>query len=220
MTKPTGMERTWPNLVTREGVMGNEYTKWSARVTPAHTVTVPFTRMLAGPMDFTPGGFRNKTVKNFRVVGGDEPGPFVMGTRAHQLAMLAVYFSPLQVMCDSPYDYRMSPGGLDFLKAVPTVWDETRVLAGYPGEYVVIARRSGDEWYIGGMNGDTPRTLTLSLKALGSQALEGRAWIDPDEADDYPDRVRELAVKVAAGGDLTITMASGGGYAAKLRAAR
>ena len=135
--KPTGMERTYPNLITREGVMGNEHNKWSARVTPTHNTTLPFTRMLCGPMDVTPVGFRHKTPKTFRIVGEDAPGPFVMTTRAHQLAMMVVYFSPLQVMADSPYNYRISPGGLDFLKAVPTTWDETRVIDGFPGEFVV-----------------------------------------------------------------------------------
>ena len=166
--KPTGMERTYPNLVTREGVMGNEHNKWSARVTPTHNTTLPFTRMLCGPLDVTPAGFRHKTPKTFRIVGEDAPGPFVMTTRAHQLAMMVVYFSPLQCMADSPYNYRMSPGGLDFLKAVPTTWDETRVIDGFPGEFVVIARRSGADWFIGGMNGDAARTVSIPLRFLGA----------------------------------------------------
>jgi alpha-glucosidase len=219
--KPTGAERTWPNLLTREGVMGNEYNKWSDRVTPMHTVTLPFTRMLAGPMDFTPGGFRNKTPKDFRAVGGDAPGPFVMGTRAHQLAMMVVYFSPLQVMCDSPYNYRMSPGGLEFLKSVPTTWDETRVIDGYPGEFVVIARRSGSDWYIGGMTGDSAKTVNISLKFLGAGDHEARMWTDADEVADYPDRVREQRMTVRAGDQLRAAMAGGGGgFVAVIRGSR
>jgi len=143
--KPDGFRRTYPNLITREGVLGNEYNKWSDRVTPVHNVTLPFTRMLCGPMDFTPGGFRHKTKPAFRAVGSDEPGPFVMGTRAHQLAMFVVYESPLQVATDSPYNYRMSPQGLDFLKRVPTTWDDTRVIDGYPGQFILIARQSGGD---------------------------------------------------------------------------
>ncbi len=219
--KPTGAERTWPNLLTREGVMGNEYNKWSDRVTPMHTVTLPFTRMLAGPMDFTPGGFRNKTQKDFRAVGGDAPGPFVMGTRAHQLAMMVVYFSPLQVMCDSPYNYRMSPGGLDFLKSVPTTWDETRVIDGYPGEFVVIARRSGNDWYIGGMTGDSAKTVSIPLTFLGAGDYQARMWTDADEVADYPDRVREQRMTVRAGDPLKVAMAGGGGgFVAVMRGSR
>lgn len=210
--KPTGAERTYPNLLTREGVMGNEYNKWSDRITPTHTVTLPFTRMLAGPMDFTPGGFRHKTQKTFRAVGGDTPGPFVMGTRAHQLAMSVVYFSPLQVMCDSPYNYRMSPAGLDFLKSIPTAWDETRVIAGYPGEFVVIARRAGTQWYIGGMNGDTARSVKIPLQFLPPGDFQATLWSDADEVAEYPERIIKQQLAVNASSQLTAAMASGGGY--------
>ena len=216
--KPTGMERTYPNLMTREGVMGNEHNKWSAKVTPAHNTTLPFTRMLCGPMDYTPGGFRNKTPKTFRIVGEDAPGPFVMTTRAHQLAMMVVYFSPLQVMADSPYNYRMSPGGLDFLKAVPTTWDETRVIDGFPGEFVVIARRSGNDWFIGGMNGDAERSVSIPLRFLGAGEFNARSWSDAEEVADYPERVWEKRAAVKAGDVLTARMASGGGYVAHLSA--
>jgi alpha-glucosidase len=214
--KPTGMERTWPNLLTREGVLGNENNKWSANITATHKVTLPFTRMLCGPMDFTPGGFRQKTAKTFRVVGNEEPGPFVMGTRAQELAMLVVYFSPLQVMCDSPYNYRMSPGGLDFLRAVPTTWDETRVVDGFPGEFIVMARRSGNDWFIGGMNGDAARRVRIPLGFLGPGNFEAQVYADPDEAADYPDRVWKERVRVTAADQLTARMASGGGYVVRL----
>jgi alpha-glucosidase len=213
--KPTGIQRTWPNLLTREGVLGNEYNKWSDRVTPEHTVTLAFTRMLAGPMDFTPGGFRHKSVKDFRFVGGDAPGPFVMGTRCRQLAMMVVYESPLQVLCDSPYNYRVSPAGLDLLKTVPTVWDETRVLAGQVGEYIVIARRAGDAWYIGAMTDSNARTLNLPLEFLGAGKYNAHIYNDAPDADEYPERVRTEnkivtnrdslnTVMVAAGGNVVV----------------
>jgi alpha-glucosidase len=214
--KPTGIRRTWPNLLTREGVMGNEYNKWSARITPQHNVTLPFTRMLCGPMDFTPGGFRNKTVKDFRAVGGDEPGPFVMGTRTHQLAMMVVYESPLQVMCDSPYSYRMSPQGLDFLKAIPTSWTDTKVLDGYPGQYVAIARQSGENWYIGAMNGDVARTLQIPLSFVGAGQYRATLWFDAEEVADYPERVWVKEDTVGAGRTLQARLASGGGFVARL----
>lgn len=214
--KPTGMERTWPNLLTREGVMGNEFNKWSTLITPIHNVTLPFTRMLCGPMDFTPGGFRNKTVKDFRPVGNDEPGPFVMGTRAHQLAMMVVYQSALQVMCDSPYNYRMSPQGLDFLKAIPTSWTETRVVDGYPGQFVAIARQAGKTWYVGAMNGDTARTVQIPLGFLGTGHFRARIWSDADEAAEYPDRVWVKEEMVDGSRTLSAKMASGGGFVARI----
>jgi alpha-glucosidase len=182
-------------------------------------VTAPFTRMLCGPMDFTPGGFRHKTPKTFRAVGEDAPGPFVMTTRAQQLAMMVVYFSPLQVPADSPYNYRMSPAGLDFLKVVPTTWDETRVIDGFPGEFVVIARRSGKDWFIGGMNGDAERSVSIPLSFLGAGEFNARSWSDAEEVADYPDRVWEKRASVKAGDVLTFRMACGGGYVAHLSAA-
>ena len=99
------MSRTLPNFITREGVLGNEYTKWSDLITPRHTVVLPFTRGLLGEMDFTPGGFNHIHQEDFVAVGGDAPNPYVMGTRCHQLAMLVVYESAFGVMCDSPDNY-------------------------------------------------------------------------------------------------------------------
>ncbi len=215
--KPTGLRRTYPNLLTREGVLGNEYNKWSDRVTPMHTVTLPFTRMLCGPMDFTPGGFRHKTAKDFRIAGGDEPGPFVMGTRCHQLAMLVVYESPLQVMADSPYSYRMSPFGLDFLKNIPTTWDETRVLDGYPGDFIVIARRAGDVWYLGAMSGTEPRQISIPFDFLGSGTYEAEIWMDAEEAADYPEHVWQRKQVVRPGENLKVRLAAGGGCVARIR---
>ena len=192
--KPTGVERTWPNFVAREGVMGNEYNKWSDLVTPVHTVTLPFTRMLCGPMDFTPGGFLNHFQKDFHIVGGDSPAPQVMGTRCHQLAMMVVYESPLQVMCDSPYNYRNNPAGLDFLKQVPTTWDETHVLSGEPGESVVIARRSGQNWYIGAMNGGKSKKGEIVLDFIDPGSYHTSVWADKlDRECDQVDYI-ELAL--------------------------
>jgi len=130
--KPTGISRTYPNLITREGVLGNEYTKWSDRITLEHTVTVAFTRGILGSMDFTPGAFVNVTEANFKTEE-ETPFPMAMGTRCNQLAMMVVYESALQVLCDSPYNYRKSPQGLDFLKLVPTTWDETKFVNGEMG---------------------------------------------------------------------------------------
>ncbi len=137
--KPDGIERTYPNLLTREGVMGLEYLKWSARVTPVYNCTLPFTRMLAGPMDYTPGGFLNVTREAFVPRNRQ---PMVMGTRAHQLALYVVFESHLQMVSDYPERYRgANEKDFAFVRAVPASWDETRVLAGRPMEFIALARR-------------------------------------------------------------------------------
>ncbi len=218
--KPAGMRRTWPNLLTREGVLGNEYNKWSDRITLEHTVILPFTRMLTGPMDFTPGGFRNKTAETFRAVGGDAPGPFVMGTRTRQLAMMVVYESQLQVLCDSPYNYRVSPAGLDFLKIVPTTWDETKVINGEVGDYITIARRSGRNWFVGSMTDSSARTLEIPLSFLGSGKYTVVIYQDPPEADDYPDRLQKREQTVTAKDSIAANLASGGGFVMVLQPAK
>jgi len=210
--KPDGFRRTYPNLITREGVLGNEYNKWSSLVTPEHNVTIPFTRMLAGPMDFTPGGFRHATRTTFRP---QNSAPFVMGTRCHQLAMMVVYESPLQVLCDSPYNYRGQPG-LEFLRVVPTTWDMTKVIDGKVGDYIVIARKSGTNWFIGAMTDWDARTLEIPLDFLGGGKYTAHIFADAVDADDFPDRVHEEKCKVISKDTLVAKMASGGGYVAYL----
>lgn len=210
--KPTGIRRTYPNLLTREGVLGNEYNKWSDRVTPEHTVTIPFTRMLSGPIDFTPGGFRNVTPAAFRA---QNSAPVVMGTRSHELAMMVTYESSLQVLCDSPYNYR-GQAGVEFLRAVPTVWDETRVLHGKVGDYIVMARRRRDTWFIGGMTDEDARTLSVPLGFLGANQYAAHIFADAPDAGDYPDRVDEKRRTVTSEDTLVLQMAPAGGYAAIL----
>ena len=215
--KPTGIRRTWPNLLTREGVLGNEWNKWGSEATPTHNVTIPFTRMLAGPMDYTPGGFRNRNREDFEPVGMDTPGPFVMGTRCHQLAMLVVYESPLQVLCDSPYNYRTSSAGLDFLKIVPTTWDETRVLSGTPGDHVAIARRAGDDWFVGAMTGADARVLDLPLDFLPEgSSFRAEILVDSADAAVHPERLTRQQRTVCLGESLQGKLAAGGGYIAHL----
>lgn len=214
--KPTGWSRTYPNLITREGVMGNEYTKWSDRITPDHCLTIPFTRGMLGSMDFTPGGFRQKTKQGFKAVGGDAPGPFVMGTRAYQLAMMVVYESGLQVMCDSPYSYHSSPAGTDFLQLVPTTWDDTRVIRGQVGDFITVARRSGEEWYLGSMTDWTPRKLEIPLSFLGNGRYRAEIWADAYEADEYPDRLMKETRIVTATDTIEAVMAPGGGQVVHL----
>lgn len=204
---PRGLTRTWPNFVTQEGVMGAEYNKWSRRVTARHNVTLAFTRGLIGPMDYTPGGFRNVTPADFRV---RNDLPFVQTTRAHGLSMYVVFLSPLGSVADSPDTYAASPAGFDFLKAVPSSWDETRYLAGETGEYIVLARRKGHDWYLGAMNGETARTVRVSLAFLGAKSAHARIWTDGAKADAV-----ELATRrLGAGDTIELPLAASGGAVA------
>ena len=211
--KPTGLRRTYPNLITREGVMGAEYNKFSKRETPLHNVTLPFTRMLAGPMDYTPGGLRNVTADQFTI---DYDYPKVMGTRCHQLAMYVVYESPLMMVSDSPEAYRAAVG-TDFIRQVPTSWDETRVLAGEVGEYVVIARRLGKDWFIGAMSDWTPRHLSISLAVLGGGNWQADVYNDGPDAARTPTDIAHSQMILHSSSPVMIALAPGGGWAAHLK---
>jgi alpha-glucosidase len=207
--KPTGLRRAYPNLLTREGVMGMEYSKWSARITPEHDVTLPFTRMLAGPMDYTPGCFNNATRSEFKPRNKQ---PMCQGTRAHQLAMYVVYLSPLVMLSDYPEDYDDNPG-MAFLDKVPTVWDETKVVVGQPGKFVAIARRHGDTWYLGAMTNWDDREIGLRLNFLGPGAYQAQIFSDGSDADTNAKSLKVSTRTVKAGDPLILDMASGGGAA-------
>ena len=209
--KPDGFRRTYPNLVTREGVMGNEYNKWSLRVTPEHITTLPFTRMLAGPMDFTPGGFLNRTPEKFR---NGTPAQ-VLGTRAMQLAEFVVFDSPFMVACDHPDNYKGQLGE-EFLKKVKTMWDETRILNGQIGEYITSARRSDNEWFIGSLNNSEARTLEIKLDFLGNGKYKMVAFQDDPESGVDAEKVMRTSKDVVKGDVVKFEMASGGGFAAYL----
>src|SRR5271169_181811 len=161
--KPATMTRTWPNLISTEGVRGMEWSKWSADTEPKHNVTLPFTRMFLGPMDFTPGAMRNATKATFAPIFSQ---PMALGTRCHQLAMYVVFESPLQMLSDSPSNYMKEPEIMDFLGPVPSEWDETKVLDARIADYVVVARRNGRDWYIGAMTDWTARNLEIDLSFL------------------------------------------------------
>lgn len=211
--KPDGLRRAFPNILTREGVLGLEYSKWSANVTPEHDLLIPFIRMLAGPMDFTPGAMLNAQEKQFHAVFNR---PMSQGTEAHQLAMYVVYESPLQMLCDSPSNYRREPDAMAFLSKVPTVWDETRVLDARVGDYVVVARRNGKEWYLGAMTDWSPRRLEVSLDFLEDRAYEAELFADGTNAARYAGDLKREKIRVKKGDPLTISMAPGGGWAARL----
>jgi len=211
--KPTGLYRTYPNVVTSEGVLGLEQSKWSDLASPDNAVTFPFMRMLAGPVDYTPGAMINSIKADFKPVWS-RPGS--QGTRCQQLAMYVVFESPLQMLADSPSNYRKEPESLAFLSAVPTTWDETRVLEAKVGEYILVARRSGREWYVGAITNWTVRDLDVDLSWLGQGVFTADMYRDGPNADRAAvDYVREQR-SVTAGETLKIHLAPGGGFAARL----
>jgi alpha-glucosidase len=207
--KPTGLRRTYPNLLTREGVRGLENSKWSALITPEHDVTLAFTRMLAGPLDFTPGGFRNAARGQFKAQYVE---PMTQGTRAHQLAMYVVYESPLAMLVDYPEAYRNQPG-IEFLEKVPTVWDDTKVLNGEVGKYITIARRHGTAWYLGAMTNWDARDFELPLSFLGSGEYGAQIFADGADADRVGTSLSITNKQVRGGDKLPLHLAPGGGVA-------
>jgi len=212
--RPATMTRTWPNLVNVEGVRGLEQTKWSKYANPEHNVTLPFTRMLLGPMDYTPGAMVNSgREKNFAPIF---ERPMSLGTRVHQLAMYVIYEAPLQMLADSPSHYLREPEMMEFLKRVPTVWDETRVLAAQLGDYVCIARRKDREWYIGAMTDWTSRTLDIDLSFLPAGRFEMVAYEDGPNADKMGHDYKLRISNVDRSKKLKINLASGGGWAARI----
>jgi alpha-glucosidase len=210
--KPDGLRRTYPNVLTREGVMGAEYNKWSARETPTHNVTLPFTRMLAGPMDYTPGGFDNVTKENFE---SRNVGPSVMGTRVHQIALFVVFESPFQMVADHPAAYE-GQKELAFLKAVPSTWDETRVLNGRPARYITIARRKGRDWYVGSITDWDPRELEIPLRFLGTGRYRAEMYSDGPNAATQPKESVLHTQTVDASTTLKLKLAPGGGAAIRI----
>lgn len=208
--KPSGLNRTWPNMLTSEGVRGLENAKWST-VTPKHCVTLPFTRMVAGPMDFTPGAMINIPEKSFKPMWAT---PASMGTRCQQLAMYVVYESPLQMLCDSPTNYMREEDCMKFLGPVPAVWDRTIALDAKVGSYVLMARKSGDDWYVGGMTDEEGRVLPLDLSFLGEGAWTADIWQDGINADRNGNDYKHVTQPVSAGTKLEVRMAPGGGWVA------
>ncbi|MGH9653963.1 MAG: glycoside hydrolase family 97 protein [Bryobacteraceae bacterium] len=210
-TKPTGLERTYPNVLSYEGVMGMEWNKGGMRDTPAHRVTLAFTRMLAGPMDYTPGGFDNVTRANFVA---RNIRPMVMGTRAQQLALYVIFEAPFQMVSDAPQAYANQPA-FNFIKHCPATWDETKVLNGLPGRYITMARRKGKDWYLGSITDWTPRTLDVPLTFLGSGKYTAEIYADAADADVHPKNVSITKQVVDSSRHLNIRLAPGGGYAVR-----
>jgi len=212
--KPTGLRRPYPNVITREGVKGLEQSKWSEDANPEHNVTIPFIRMVAGPMDYTPGAMINATKENFSPVFNK---PMSMGTRCHQLAMYVVFESPLQMLADNPTHYYEEPECMQFLRAVPTEWDDTQVLEAKVSDYVVMARRSGDTWYLGAMTDWEERSFSIDLDFLEKGAYEMEIWQDGINADRYAEDFEQQTKEVTANTKIDLSLAPGGGWVAVIR---
>jgi len=208
--KPTGLYRTFPNVVTSEGVQGLEQSKWSELANPAMAVTIPFIRMFAGPVDYTPGAMINGTKTNFKPVFTQ---PMSQGTRCQQLAMYVVYESPLQMLSDLPTNYYREPECMEFLSAVPVEWDDTKVLDSKVGEYVMAARRNGDRWFIGAMTNWTPRDLSIDFSFLPEGEYKITIWQDGINADRNGNDYKKLSQTVSRNSKLNIHLAPGGGWA-------
>lgn len=208
-TQPWGIQRTYPNVLDYEAVLGLENNKAGRRDGPINRTTFPFTRMLSGPMDYTPGGFNNVTRENF--VARDS-NPMVMGTRAQQLALYVVFDEPLAMVSDVPSAYKNQPS-FRFIKDVPTTWDATKVLNGEPGEFVTIARRHGDEWYLGSLTNWTSRELTIPLSFLGNGMYKAEIYEDAADAAHNPKHVAIRQQRVRSSDILTLHLVTGGGGA-------
>jgi len=211
--KPTGLSRAYPNVLTREGVKGLENYKWSDQPSLDHNVTLPFIRMLAGPMDYTPGAMLNATRDHFKPVF---QRPMSLGTRCHQLAMYVVFESPLQMLADSPSNYLHEPECMEFLSRVPTTWDKTIALDACVGQYILLARQHGEDWYIGAMTNWTPRDITVNLSFLGDGDFIAEMYQDGVNAVRAPIDYKRVVKQVSAKDQLTVHLAPGGGWVARL----
>jgi alpha-glucosidase len=211
--RPASLTRTWPNLIGAEGVRGMEWSKWSAEAEPAHNVTLPFTRMFLGPMDYTPGAMLNAQKDMFAPI---MKRPMALGTRCHQLAMYVVYESPLQMLSDSPANYEREPESLEFLRTIPSTWDETVPLDGKISEHVVVARRNGKDWYVGAMTNWTERDIEIDLSFLPAGNFTMDAYQDGINADRMASDYKKTTSQVSKSTKLKVHLAPGGGYAARL----
>ena len=219
--KPFGIQRAYPNIFNFEGVKGLENSKWEPRIgdgpphnQPRYDVTAPYLRMLAGPMDYTPGAMMNAMKDNFF---GNNDHPMSQGTRVHQMAMYTTFEAPLQMLADSPTMYMKNQECTDFIAQIPTTFDETIALDGQLGEYTVIARKKGNTWYVAAMTDWTPRDLTLDLSFLGEGNYTADIFADGVNALKDGTDYKHTTQNVNAKSRLAIHLSSGGGWTAIIR---
>jgi alpha-glucosidase len=209
--KPSGLRKAYPNVISYEGVRGNENHKWSAAITPTHNTTLPFIRMVVGPMDYTPGAMRNAHIQNhqinfFRPVG--------IGTRAHQVSMYMIFESAIQMLCDTPSSYLKDGKTIDFISQVPSTWDKTIAIDASVGEYVVLARQKADKWYVGAMTNEEPRSFDLDFSFLPEGEYNAEIFRDGPNAGKYAEDYQVIKMDVNNKSRFPIKLARGGGWSA------
>jgi alpha-glucosidase len=215
--KPTGLQRTYPNVMGYEGVKGLENYKWADEDQPRYTVTIPYIRMMAGPMDYTPGAMRNVNQANYRAIGNN---PMSKGTRCNQLAMYVIFEAPLQMLSDNPTIYMREQECTDFITKVPVTFDETIPLDGKVGEYVALARKKGDTYFVGAMTNWTARDITLDFSFLPAGNYQAEIFSDGMNADRDGTDYKKEVIKISSGQKIAIHLAGGGGWAARVERVR
>lgn len=213
ISKPTGLQRTYPNVIGFEGVKGLENFKWANEDQPQYTTSIPFIRMMAGPMDYTPGAMRNATQADFRPINDN---PMAKGTRCNQLAEYVVFYAPLQMLSDNPTIYMREKECTDFIIQVPTTWDETVPLDGKVSEYVAVARRKGNDWFVGAMTNWNPRDITLDFSFLPAGKYTAEVFKDGVNADRNATDYKKEILTMSSSDKMNIHLAPGGGWAARI----
>ena len=208
--KPAGLQRTYPNVLNFEGVMGAENNKWSQHITPDHNLTIPFIRMAAGPMDYTPGAMVNAGKDNYAIRWNR---PMSQGTRAHQVAMYVVYEAPLQMLCENPSIYRKEAETARFISRIPTTWDETRVMEAAIGDYLLLARRKGTDWYVAGMNDWNPKSFNIPTDFLSGK-YSMSLFCDGLNADKFAEDYQIADRIVTENETIAVELKPGGGFVA------
>ena len=213
--KPTGLNRTYPNVLNFEGVYGLEQMKFDSHLNDQviYDVTIPYIRQIAGAMDYTQGAMRNANKENFKNINTE---PMSMGTRCRQLALYIILEAPLTMLCDSPSNYELESECTGFIAAVPTVWDNTVALDGEIAKYTVTARKSGSDWYVGGITDWTERTLELDLSFLGEGNFSAEIFRDGVNANKAGRDYKKETIVVPGNKKMSIRMAQGGGFAMKI----
>lgn len=214
-SKPTGLERTYPNIINYEAVRGAECAKWDYTANPDQHLLTPFIRMIAGPMDYTPGSMRNSAKDKFKPV---DPGlPSTQGTRCHELAMFVLFDQPLAMLCDSPTEYMKYPDVMRFLSIVPTTFDETKVLDAKLGAYALIAKKKAGTWFVGAMTNWESRTITLDFSFLPDEmTYNAEVYLDAKDADENASNYEVKTLKVNRHTKLDLPLAKGGGAVATI----
>ena len=214
---PTGINRTYPNILNFEAVRGAECNFWESTLTPEYHTQFPFIRSLAGPEDYTPGSMRNVTQEEFKPIDKDNTPPMSMGTRAHELSMYVIYDQWVGYLCDSPTEYNKYPDILSFLSTVPTIWDKTVPLDAKLGDYILMAKQKGKDWYVGGMTDWTPRTVEVDFSFLEAGAsYQADIFKDAPASGEQPKEYVCEKMEITKDTKLSINMPKGGGFAIRL----